>query len=606
MRYFNRLWRNGEGLAAVIGLSSGGTLALVLLCCALLSYTSERDASSASRASEIRKLAGVLKETTVIGLQNGETTSLRRLIIDVTRQHDLISASIELPDGRVLADSDPSKITLAALPDAWGSGPLDEPDGGASLSLLTVNETVLVPGRGAVKLQLTAKTIDPSAALTENLTRIGILGAGALLIQWFVYRKIRQKLRALSLIRGSLIAISEGETSSDTVRLAGEFGAEANAWNDLLALAWRSKQAAANERGTVALGNRRESKMDLESAIDGLSVGVVVVDATCKVHHANGAAATLLRTKREAMQGAEVAQFIEDETVREVVAKISAGTPIRRTVEIKLPGANGTSYLRIHLRPLRKEDVGSALLTIEDVTQQRIADSARNAFVAQATHELRTPLTNMRLCLEDALESEVKDPEQIIEHLNLLNQETRRLERMVGDMLSVSEIEAGSMKLRNDDVKLDRLIEDLRHDFETQAAEKKLSLKFDLPPKYPFITGDRDKLMLTLQNLLGNAIKYSTENGEVRVAVKSEQNKLVVQISDTGIGISPQDQVRLFERFYRAQDPRVSKITGSGLGLALAREVARLHGGDIAIQSELNKGSTFTLSLPIIAAAQAA
>jgi signal transduction histidine kinase len=605
MGQFNRIRRNGEGLAAAIGLSAFGTLLLAILCFAAFSYISQRDALLSQRAKDVASLASLLRQTTTVSVQNSELTALRRLIIDVAREHDLTTASVELPDGRVLADSDPGKINLAELPETWTGGPLDD-DASVSASRFASMQTVVIPGKGTLKLRLLARAPDTSSLLSETLLLAGVLMGAAFILQLFIYRKMRAQLRALSLIRGALQALSTGESSGDAVRLSPDFGPEATAWNDLLSQAWRSRTQTASERGKVALGNRRESNLDLESAIDGLSVGVVVIDASCRIHHANGAAATLLRAKRETMHGTEVSQFIEDPTVRDVVAKIAAGTPIRRSVEIKLPGANGASYLRLHLRPLRKEDAGSALLTIEDVTQQRIADSARNAFVAQATHELRTPLTNMRLCLEDALESEIKDSEQIAAHLNLLNQETRRLERMVGDMLSVSEMEAGSIKLRNDDVRLDRLFEDLRHDFTTQASEKQLTLKFELPPKYPVLSGDRDKLMLTLQNLLGNAIKYTPASGEVRVTVRGEPNRLVVEISDSGIGISQEDQARLFERFYRANDPRVSKITGSGLGLALAREVARLHGGDITIQSELNKGSTFTLSLPILASAQAA
>jgi signal transduction histidine kinase len=174
-------------------------------------------------------------------------------------------------------------------------------------------------------------------------------------------------------------------------------------------------------------------------------------------------------------------------------------------------------------------------------------------------------------------------------------------------MLSVSEIEAGSLKIRNDDVRLDKIFEELQADYTAQAKDKKLSLKFDLPPKFPVILGDRDKLMMTLHNLLGNALKYTPEGGNVSVVVKDEAKRLIVDVTDTGIGVNEKELQLIFDKFYRAKDPRVAKITGTGLGLALAREVARLHGGDITVQSQLDKGSTFTLAIPIAqAVAQAA
>jgi signal transduction histidine kinase len=120
------------------------------------------------------------------------------------------------------------------------------------------------------------------------------------------------------------------------------------------------------------------------------------------------------------------------------------------------------------------------------------------------------------------------------------------------------------------------------------------------------VQGDRDRLMLTFHNLLNNAIKYTPAGGKVTVSAQVTPTQLVVDIADTGIGISKEDQARLFQKFARANDPRVSKITGSGLGLALAKEVARLHGGDVTVQSELDKGSTFTLTLPVVLAREEA
>jgi signal transduction histidine kinase len=232
-----------------------------------------------------------------------------------------------------------------------------------------------------------------------------------------------------------------------------------------------------------------------------------------------------------------------------------------------------------------------------------VAEESRNAFVAHATHELRTPLTNIRLYLETAMEDGEADPAVRGKCLNVINQEARRLERIVGEMLSVSEIEAGSLRIKRDDVRLDVLFEDLKTDYQPQAEEKKIALTFNLPPKLPVINGDRDKILLAMHNLVGNALKYTPEGGTVTIDVKEDGKMLTFAVTDSGIGISQEDAERIFERFYRAKDTRVEKITGTGLGLTLAREVVRLHGGVVTVDSELNKGSTFTITLPAIAEA---
>jgi signal transduction histidine kinase len=274
----------------------------------------------------------------------------------------------------------------------------------------------------------------------------------------------------------------------------------------------------------------------------------------------------------------------------------------RSSVEVERRGESGDrTVLRMSVRPMRAEPAG-AMVVIEDVTQQRVADESRNAFVAQATHELRTPLTNIRLYTETMVD-EPDDAAVRAKCLNVINTESRRLERIVGDMLSVSEIEAGALKLRSAEVRLEALFEELEADYKAQASDKEIALKFDLPPKMPLLEGDRDKLMLALHNLVGNALKYTPTGGKVTVRVLDEGAALRVDVADTGIGIKPEEHELVFERFYRAKDKRINGITGSGIGLALARQVARLHGGDVTLSSELDKGSTFTLRVPLKAGA---
>jgi two-component system phosphate regulon sensor histidine kinase PhoR len=238
------------------------------------------------------------------------------------------------------------------------------------------------------------------------------------------------------------------------------------------------------------------------------------------------------------------------------------------------------------------------MLVVEDITQQRIAEESRNAFVTQATHELRTPLTNMRLYLETLVEEGDADPAVKSRCLNVLSGAVRRLERVVSDMLSVSEIEAGSLKLRLDDVRPEELFEEIGADFKAVSEDKEIALVFELPPKFETLQADRDKLVLAIHNLVGNALKYTPAGGEVRVRVEQELGGLAVHVTDNGIGIRQEECELIFERFYRAKDRRVSGITGSGLGLALSRQIARLHGGDVTVQSVIDRGSTFTLRVP--------
>jgi two-component system phosphate regulon sensor histidine kinase PhoR len=371
---------------------------------------------------------------------------------------------------------------------------------------------------------------------------------------------------------------------------------------------------------------------ELLNACDAMWIGMLVVSHDGRVRYANGASAVLLETTREKLEGQSAMAMLGDEAVATAVREACDGTARgRKVIEVRrnrdsaaLKLAQETDrrgksperpagwwVLRMTVRAVRREDDAGALVVIEDVTQQRVADESRNQFVAHATHELRTPLTAIRLYVEQLLEADTPEGEAMdatarAQALNVVNLESRRLERIVGDMLSVSEIEAGSMKLRTGDVRVGQMLDELRSEFDAPAKDKGLTLTFDLPPKLPVLQGDRDKIGMALHNLLGNAVKYTPRGGSVTLRVDGSGTSVNFEVIDTGIGIKPEEQDLVFERFYRAADERLAQITGSGLGLALARDVARLHGGDITVTSELNKGSTFTLTLPGARAAKAA
>jgi signal transduction histidine kinase len=272
----------------------------------------------------------------------------------------------------------------------------------------------------------------------------------------------------------------------------------------------------------------------------------------------------------------------------------------RVLLEVEVATSAGTTVLQFTVRPFQVEDQRLVVVTIEDITQARLADASRRSFLAQAAHELRTPLTSIQLYAEGALGQGADVSKGIAESLNVINEEARRLAQIVSQVLSIAEIEAGSLRLRRDDLRLDALFTQLKSEHKGPAAEKKIRLVFDLPPKLPVVKADRDKVAMALHNLMGNALKYTPEGGSVTVTATLDAGVLRVDVTDTGIGISPEDQGRIFQKFCRANDPRVAEITGSGLGLAIAREVVRLHGGDIQVQSELDHGSTFTLTLPIV------
>ncbi|QYU66958.1 PAS domain-containing protein [Leptolyngbya sp. 15MV] len=405
--------------------------------------------------------------------------------------------------------------------------------------------------------------------------------------------------RGLGAIRESLRAMREGETQVEALAVSQRFGPEAGAWNRLLMEREQLRRRVAADAAREELAKRIGGAGQLAQACDALWHGLVVIDDKQRIVYANGAAAVFLGTPRDRLTEGPFANHLRDAGVAEAVLGVSSGRVRRRTsVEVRRGGEHG-SVLRFTARPAGRDDAGAVLLFIEDVTQQRMADEARNSFVAQATHELRTPLTNIRLYVEQAMEAGQDDAATRAAALGVIGREALRLERIVSDMLSVAEMEAGSLKLRADDVRLDAMFDDLREEFGPQAREKGLELSLELPPKLPVVVGDRDKIAQALHNLVGNAVKYTPKGGRVSVRVDAGPERLTIDVADTGVGIPAAELDLVFEKFYRASGTRSSDVPGTGLGLPLAREVARLHGGDVTARSEVGKGSTFTLWIPL-------
>lgn len=261
-------------------------------------------------------------------------------------------------------------------------------------------------------------------------------------------------------------------------------------------------------------------------------------------------------------------------------------------------GQNLSSY-RVRVIPLpQARHQGECVVLVRDVSQQIRAESAREEFITQVTHELRTPLTNIRAYAETLSSGMFDDPNLITECYNVITKETRRLSRLIEDILSVSQLEVGTIELAIGDVDLKTLLGEGVRDVRGVADEKNIDLQLVLPAKLELIRGDRDKLAVVINNLLGNAIKYTPANGNILVGCQFTGNGVVITVKDNGLGIDPADHGRIFEKFQRAGDPEVQSEPGTGIGLYTAREIVRRHGGGIELVSEKGKGSTFLVRLP--------
>ncbi len=242
-------------------------------------------------------------------------------------------------------------------------------------------------------------------------------------------------------------------------------------------------------------------------------------------------------------------------------------------------------------------------------------------FVANVSHELRTPITTVKSYVETILDNQIDDPELLGRFLGVIGQESDRMAALITDLLELSKMDSQQVQLKKEHVELGVLVQANLQRFAWEAGKKKQSIGWqpDMPlagekskavPVSPltippladefWVLGEAGKIEQVLRNLLTNAIKYSPTGARVEAGLYRQGDQVQVVISDTGMGISKEDQERIFERFYRVDKARSRQMGGTGLGLAIAREIMELHGGRIWVESELGKGSRFWLTFPKI------
>jgi PAS domain S-box-containing protein len=531
-----------------------------------------------------------------------DLSGARRLVATLAQGAGATECRVELPDGAVLADVIPSRITQRELPKDWPQARehfeegTDEPLASSERSV-SFRMPISLGGEREASLVFAAPL--PSGTSDTDALLAGAVAAGiAAMAVGLAALAGRRSLRDLLAVSEAAAAAAAGEPNREALAVDERFGPVASAWNALLPRLFREDAPTGTRSGD---GESRIENHDGRGVCDTLWHGILVVDSSRRVRYLNGAAALLLGVRRDAVLGTDVSEMIRHGETMDAISRATSGdTNIRASFERSAQDGNDEGVLRFSVRPLRSPDgTDAAFILVEDVTQQRLAERSHQAFVAQATHELRTPLTNIRLYVDELIDGDNASPDERVRSLEVISHESRRLERMVGDMLSIAEIDAGTLRIHSDDVPLEPMLRDLERDFRAQAEAHHIRLEFKLPPKYPPMVGDRDKIHLTLANLIGNALKYTPDGGTVTVTVRPGNSDVRFEIADTGFGIREDELELVFRSFYRSKDKRVEGVTGTGLGLAIARQIAKLHGGDILLSSVIDKGSTFTLALPL-------
>ncbi|GAB5495139.1 MAG: hypothetical protein Phyf2KO_02190 [Phycisphaerales bacterium] len=412
-----------------------------------------------------------------------------------------------------------------------------------------------------------------------------------------VYLRVKKSLSEIASVVEAVRLAPDAAVSETELLVAETETGPGKAWNSLVKSRFHGEHATVSDTVTEQ-GHSDDSLTKL--AVDSHSDAMCLVDRSGKVVLCNAAAKQFFGSDDRVVAGELIKELVEGDVYSSIEDVLSGKVQRKNSVELSRQNENNQNeaVYRFVITPINGDARAAASIVVQDVTRQRLAERGRHDFLAQATHELRTPLTNIRLYIDEAIEAGDEDPKGRAEAINVISHESQRLERIVAELLDISELEAGARVVDLGDVRIEQLLDNLKSDYVSLAESKGVSITFELPPKIPVLRGDREKIAAALHNLVGNAVKYTPSGGSVVVRAEDGEGVLRITVEDTGIGISPAEQEKVYEKFFRSDDARVSQIEGTGLGLAFAKQVAEMHGGELSLDSELNKGSTFTLAMP--------
>jgi two-component system phosphate regulon sensor histidine kinase PhoR len=505
--------------------------------------------------------------------------------------------TVILPSGRVLGDSQHDPATMdshsdrpevaEALQGRPGSAVRHSFTLAQNLSYAAV--PVLERGQvvGVVRTAVPVSAIDQALAALRNrvillgaLVGCGVVLAGVLLIRQLARPMVDMAAAARRFADGELDLRVPAQTTAEAAALA-------SALNDMAA------------RLDEDIRNLTQQRNEREALLSSMVEGVVALDEADRVITLNRAAGELFGVDAEAARGRTLQEIVRNPAIQQLAADTRASGHAMEA-EAMLQTA-GVRYLQAHGTVLRGAGgrTDAVLIVLNDVTRLRRLEGVRRDFVANVSHELRTPITSIKGFVETLRDGALDDPEAARRFLGIVERQADRLAAIIEDLLALSRLEetgeASRIALRAGPVR--PILLGAIEACQAKAAERGITVGLSCSPELQARLNP-ELILQAVANLIDNAVKYSPPGAPVRVEAQRTDGEVVIRVRDEGCGISAEDQERVFERFFRVDRARSRELGGTGLGLAIVKHIAQVHGGHVAVQSALGKGSLFSVVLP--------
>lgn len=441
----------------------------------------------------------------------------------------------------------------------------------------------------------------------DELPLVAGLALPVFLLIPFIWYGVRREMRPLGDVGRRLDEVARrgfGDGDAVTLEPSADLRAFMANFDRFLKLADERVQDAKVRQQDLLVHQRLLSyeKGRIEAALQSLPDGVVVVDESGQATFMNDNLALMLGIARSDALGTPVTGWAVDEPVQNFFRRFNGGKSLHRVETLEYsPATHPDKRYSVNAFPLfspkETSEVFGAVAIFRDISAEALARGARDEFVAHVAHEIKSPLNVINMQAETLAEFGAEDAELRVSAVNVIQDEVDRLSRMVRDLLSITQIEAGSVDIDRQPVKLREFLEDVFTTTMRGGEARGIVPRLELPRTLPNVHGDKDLLRLALNNLLTNAIKYNRDGGAVTLCATEIDGGVSIAVSDEGVGIAPEELSRVFDKFYRSPSAEASDREGHGLGLALTKQVIDLHHGALRVESEPGEGTTFTVTL---------
>jgi two-component system phosphate regulon sensor histidine kinase PhoR len=324
--------------------------------------------------------------------------------------------------------------------------------------------------------------------------------------------------------------------------------------------------------------------------------GMLIVDASMRITAANEPAHEVFGRHGQPLVGRRLTEVVREPRLHQAFQQaINENAPT--DLKLELPSGIERRSFDVHVGPIQLAGISQAIGVFYDITQLERLERVRQEFLSNISHELRTPLTSILAYVETLEDSAIDDPDNNRRFLAVIRRNAERMHGLIADIAELSQIESGTVSLDVRELRLSALVDEIFATVSSKALGKDIVLVNDVPIDR-HVRADLMRLEQMLTNLVDNAIKFNRPGGTVKVAVSNLEDRDLVSVADTGEGIMSDNLQRIFERFYRIDRGRTRDVGGTGLGLAIVKHLARLHGGEVSVNSALGQGTTFTIELP--------